>query len=63
MSKLDDNTIRILKAVPEIPMDRKCWGKEYSADCPCGGVITAIRSTYNGHMMAKCDKCAFILFE
>lgn len=50
-----------LKRVPEIPIHER--GKAYTGECVCGGTITAIRSTYNGHIHASCDKCGFRMFE
>lgn len=47
--------------VPTIPKDE--WGVEHKAQCSCGGTITAIRSTENGHLHARCDKCGFRLME
>lgn len=50
-----------MERVPNIPKD--VWGKEYTSECVCGGTITAIRSTYNGHLHARCDKCGYKLME
>lgn len=50
-----------LAAVPEIPNDER--GVEHTAPCPCGGTIRAIRSRYNGHLHAWCDKCKWRLME
>ncbi len=44
-----------LKAIPDIPNNVR--GKWYKSKCYCGGTIKAIRSTYNGHLRAWCDKC------
>ena len=52
-----------LEAVPMIPNRPKLWGIPYTSKCPCGGQITAVRSTLNGHMTAKCDKCKFLMME
>lgn len=51
--KLDHDIEDWLRAVPDFE-DR---GVEHTAPCPCGGTIHAIRSTYNGHIRAWCDKC------
>ena len=48
-----------LNCVPEIPDEKEYWGKKYTSTCVCGGTITAIRSTLNGHIRAKCDKCGW----
>lgn len=48
-----------LQAIPKFD-DR---GVEHYGKCPCGGTITAIRNTYNGHIHASCDKCKFRLME
>lgn len=52
-----------LGAMPDIPNERKYWGKTYQSQCVCGGIITAMRSTYNGHMRAMCDKCQWSIIE
>ena len=52
-----------LEAVPVIPNKPKLWGVLYTSKCPCGGNIKAVRSTLNGHMTAKCDKCGFLMME
>ena len=52
-----------LMAMPDIPRDKKFWGKVYSSECVCGGTIYATRSTYNGHIRAKCDKCNWNIVE
>ena len=58
----DDVLLKVLKAIPDIP--KGLWGVPYEAKCPyCDGTITAIRSTYNGHLLVKCDKCKFMLME
>lgn len=38
-------------------------GKFHYGKCTCGGTITAIRSTYNGHLHAECSDCGFKLHE
>jgi len=48
-----------LKAIP-IFKDR---GVIHTAPCPCGGTLTAVRSTYNGHLHVECDTCDFKLHE
>lgn len=52
-----------LNAIPDIPKSKEYWGKIYRSNCPCGGILTACRSTYNGHLHARCDKCEFRLME
>lgn len=52
-----------LGAMPDIPNEIKYWGKTYQSQCVCGGTITAMRSTYNGHIRAKCDKCEWSIIE
>lgn len=49
------------KALPKIPENER--GVAYTAKCPCGGTITAVRSTYNGHYHAACDKCDWMVME
>lgn len=48
-----------LQAIPKFD-DR---GVKHYGECPCGGKITAIRSTYNGHLHAECDSCGWSLCE
>ena len=39
-------------------------GKKYEFECPlCGGTAKASKSTYNGHVCAKCEKCDFSFIE
>ena len=67
MKKIDEKLMADLKvrleSMPKIPKARRYWGKKYTSKCPCGGTITAIRSTYNGHLQASCDKCDFSMME
>lgn len=65
MMKSDDRKISIkeyLDAIPYIPLSVK-WmrGHIITGPCPCGGTIKAVRSKYNGHLHAKCEKCGFCL--
>lgn len=64
---ISNKTIRFnmdrLGAMPDIPDNKKYWGKTYQSQCVCGGIITAMRSTYNGHIRAKCDKCEWSIIE
>lgn len=53
------NIIEFMCSIPDFT-DR---GVEHTAPCPCGGTIHAIRSTYNGHLHAHCDKCKCTLME
>ena len=50
-----DGLIKWLGAIPDIPYDVR--GVKFTAECPCGGTITAMRVEYNGHLRAGCDKC------
>lgn len=56
-------TAKKLSACPDIPRDKKYWGKVYQSKCTCGGTITASRSTLNGHLHAVCDKCHWNIIE
>lgn len=47
--------------IPDIPKD--CCDKEYTSKCICGGTIIAVRSSYNHHIRAKCNKCGWIMVE
>ena len=51
--------IEYLKAIPNF----KDRGVIHTAPCPCGGTLTAVRSTYNGHLHVECDTCDFALHE
>lgn len=50
-----------MEAAPDIPKDKR--GIKYYSTCTCGGTITAMRSTYNGHYRASCDKCGWRMIE
>lgn len=51
-----------LDNIPYIP--KGLWGVPKMGPCKlCGGTITAVRSTYNGHLLIKCDTCNFMLME
>lgn len=50
-----------LEAAPDIPQDKR--GIKFYSTCTCGGTITAMRSTYNGHYRAACDKCEWRMME
>ena len=50
-----------IKAVPDIPYNVR--EKEYKSKCPCGGILTAGRLKYNGHLRCYCDKCDFKLIK
>lgn len=62
--KADDEYIApdLLEFMAAIP-DFKERGVEHTAPCPCGGTIHAIRSEYNGHLHARCDRCKSALME
>lgn len=44
-----------LKCIPEFT-DRDV---EHKSKCVCGGTITSIISTYDGHLHAECDSCGW----
>lgn len=52
----------IMKYVRAIP-DFQDRGVMHTAPCPCGGTLQCIRSTYNGHIHVKCDRCEFVMME
>ena len=53
-----------IDAAPKISWkDPNEWGHEQKSTCPCGGTITAIRSEFNGHYHAACDKCGWRMME
>ena len=63
-TKADDGYIvssilEFIRAIPDVD-DR---GTEHTAPCTCGGTIHAMRSTYDGHLHAYCDKCGARLIE
>ena len=56
----NDEIFTFRKAIPDITE----WGVEYKTTCPlCGGTITAIRSINNGHLLAECDGCRWMVIE
>ena len=62
MSDVDEEVLEVfdyLKVIPKF----KDRGVAHTVKCPCGGTLTAIRSTYNGHLHVRCDKCDFALME
>lgn len=63
MGHMSEEMLAKLKAIPNIPDKRTQWGKIYRNNCPCGGIITASRSLYNGHLHASCDRCDFRIME
>jgi len=51
-----------MKAVSENAS--KEWGKAVEFVCPiCGGRAMVIRSTYNGHINAKCESCGMSFMQ
>ena len=61
VKRASDALMEVLKVAPVIPFDER--GVEHKGKCTCGGTITAIRSTYNGHYHASCDKCGWRMME
>ena len=61
LTQAETGIFNYISAIPDIPRNDR--GKEYKSKCPCGGTLTSIRSRYNGHLHAKCDKCRFCLME
>lgn len=45
--------------IPDIP--KYIRGKVYITKCLCGGKMRIVRSTYNGHIHAHCEKCNFYI--
>ena len=56
-----DVHMSFISCIPNIKRDDR--GKTYKSKCICGGEITAVRSTYNGHLHARCSKCGMTLME
>lgn len=56
-----DNLFDWIKLVPKIPIDER--GVTHTGKCRCGGTISAVRSTYNGHLRASCDKCGMGIIQ
>jgi hypothetical protein len=62
MSKADEiedkevkEFLKFIEVANDICKER---GKEYKFECPiCKGNAHAIKSDYNGHLWAKCEKC------
>lgn len=59
---LDDIDTSIFDKIRCIP-DFTDTGVQHFSTCTCGGKITSIRSTYNAHLHASCDKCGFELHQ
>ena len=51
-TRLELDIFDYIKAMPEIPNKKKNWEIQYQSTCPCGGTLTAMRSTYNCHIRA-----------
>ena len=50
------------KNIPEDTKENR--GKPFSFKCPlCGGIVSGMRSKYNGHVHAKCTDCGFGMIE
>ena len=50
-----EETLKFIQIEEEICKKK---GIEYKFECPiCKGQANAIKSTYNGHLWAKCDNC------
>jgi len=62
MSDADKEVLEVFDYLKVIPKFKE-RGVPHKVKCLCGGTITAIRSTYNGHLHVKCDKCKFTLME
>lgn len=54
----------VLEKIERIPdIEKSDRGTIHEAECVCGGTIRALRSVYNGHLTAKCEKCHFLFME
>ena len=68
MSKADEikdeeikDFLKFLKVADDTVKEK---GKEYEFECPiCKGKARGIKSTYNGHLWAKCEKCDMNIIE
>lgn len=63
--EIEDKEIEDFLEFFEIANDTvKERGKEYKFECPvCKGVAEGFKSTYNGHLWAKCEKCNMNVIE
>lgn len=59
---LEKSSVDLVKYLEAIP-DKMKRGRAYLVKCPCGGTLCCIRSTYNGHLRAKCESCGFSMIE
>lgn len=65
-NEISESTLKFMKSVTENApsKNRKEWGKSVEFKCPlCNGTVTCVRSTYNGHIFAKCDGCGHMIME
>ena len=63
--EIEDKEIKDFLKFLEVANDIvKEKGKEYQLKCPlCRGNAKAYKSTYNGHLWAKCEKCDMNIIE
>lgn len=58
---MSEEEIDFFKIASEVCKEK---GKVYEFECPiCKNKASAIRSTLNGHLHAKCDKCDIWVME
>lgn len=56
-----ENTLKFIGTANNVC---KLKGKMYEFNCPiCNSTAKAIKSDYNGHLWAKCEKCDMTIME
>lgn len=56
-----ENTLKFIRTANNVC---KLKGKMYEFNCPiCNSTAKAIKSDYNGHLFAKCEKCDMTIME
>ena len=59
----EDPNLEKMECVADIPNKERYWGRKYTTQCTCGGVMISMRVRPNGHMRASCMKCGWKLIE
>lgn len=65
MGEIEDKEIEDFLKFMTVASDTcKERGKRYGFNCPlCEGEAGAIKSSYNGHLWAKCNKCGMTVIQ
>ena len=61
--KATQEILNALSAVHQVG-DKLKKGESTTTECPyCKAELVVCKSSYNGHLNAKCTKCKFVLME